>query len=381
MSSVVDSKKKILIVSTSTGWGGLEMNTLKLAREIQKHGWEIHFVVKANSRFSLEIAKEFPTILNLEKTKKYFDFRSASKISKYLTMHSITIIFNPYRPDLDLIAWTKRKSKQELRVIHQQHMQIGIPKKGIIQRMRYKSVDIWISPLEWLKQELLEKTTITEDKIRVIPIGVNVEHLLSVSYSREEAQAKLNCSTSDTLLGVIGRIDAKKSQFFLVQAIKSLRDQGENISLLIVGEPTIDDPKGKEYYNSLIRYIDEQNLSDAIFISGFTNNVAQFYAAIDVFVMSSIGETYGMVTLEAMLSKVPVVGTNSGGTPEILGHGTRGALYDVDNLESFKESYQSLMRRISSGELDLEELQAYMAKEFSLQKEVGGVMEILNSSL
>jgi len=377
---MVDSSKKILIVSTSTGWGGLEMNTLKLAKEIQKQGWEIHFVVKENSRFSLEISKEFKTVLNLETTKKYFDFKSASKISDYLESHSIAVVFNPYRPDLDLIAWTKRKSKQKFKVIHQQHMQIGIPKKGIIQRMRYTSVDIWISPLEWLKQEVLEKTTITADKIRVIPIGVNVENLLFDSYSREEAQAKLQCTTSDKLLGVIGRIDSKKSQLFLVQAIKSLRDQGEKISLLIVGEPTIDDPKGKEYYNSLIQYIDEYHLNDAVFISGFTNNVAQFYAAIDVFVMSSIGETYGMVTLEAMLSKVPVIGTNSGGTPEILGYGTRGALYEVDSLESFKEAYRSIMRRISTGKLDLEELQAFISQEFSLQKEVDGVMRLLNNN-
>src|SRR5690606_12125453 len=123
----------------------------------------------------------------------------------------------------------------------------------------------------------------------------------------------------------------------------------ENVSLLIVGEPTINDPKGKAYYDELLKYISSHQLEEYVFMADFTTNVTAFYKAIDVFVMSSVGETYGMVTLEALLSKVPVIGTNSGGTSELLGQKKFGELYEVGEIESFCSGFQSLVKRIEDG--------------------------------
>lgn len=372
--------KKVAIVVTSTGWGGLEMNTLKLATELRKKGCSIFFIVSKDSRFSKEIPEDFTEILELSSLKKYFDFRNAKKVNEFLVKEGIQIIFSSFRPDLDLISWVKRRSKQTIKVIHQQHMQIGIPKKGIIQRMRYKAIDSWIAPLNWLKAEVIEKTTITESQISVIPIGLNTEKLMQTEVTKVEAQKLFNCSTSDTLIGVIGRIDEKKGQLFLVQAIEKLRKDGVKVSLLIVGEPTINDVRGKEYYEKLMNYISEHQLENQVFITDFTKNVVAFYKAIDVFVMSSVGETYGMVTLEAMLSKIPVIGTNSGGTPEILRQGQFGELYEVGDLAGFCTGFNSLFTRIETGELNLDAIQKHTIENYGLEREIEGVfLLVLNS--
>ena len=53
--------------------------------------------------------------------------------------------------------------------------------------------------------------------------------------------------------------------------------------------------------------------------------------------MASEGETFGTVTIEAMKSGVPVLGTNSAGTPEILENGNLGFLYEANNGSDFCE--------------------------------------------
>ena len=371
--------QKIAIVLTSTGWGGLELNTLKLAKGLQEKGCVIHFIVRENSRVAAEVNQQFEHVFTLSKVKKYVDFKNAKIVNSYLENNDIAVVFTSFRPDLDLLAWTKRRSKHVIKLIHQQQMQIGVPKKGMMQRIRYKAIDHWIAPLQWLKEEVLQKTTIEEEIISIIPLGVDVNRFIQLNADKAESQKMFDCSTSDTLLGVIGRIDEKKGQLFLVKAIERLRQLGENVSLLIVGEPTINDPKGKAYYDDLMRYIAENDLGNYVFMADFTTNVAAFYNAIDVFVMSSVGETYGMVTLEALLSKVPVIGTNSGGTPELLGQGKFGELYEVDDIEGFCVSFQTLMKRIDSGELNLDEIQSYVVEHFRLENEVNGIYELIHA--
>lgn len=367
---------KLLIVNTSTGWGGLEMNVIKLAGELQKNKVEIFFVSKMDTAIDKQLVGSFENVLQLKNTKKYFDFKNASVVANYMKTNDITTVFTAYRADLDLLAWTKRKLKN-CTIIYQQHMQIGLPKKGFFQRLRFKSVDLWLTPLNWLKQEALEKTTIDEKKIRIVPIGVRKEAFLSDQPSKEEAQQFFDFQTNSFVIGVIGRIDEKKGQLFLIETVKKLIDAGEDIFLLIVGTPTVDDPRGAVYFERIKQFIQENKLEKCVHFSPATKDVNKFYQAIDLFVMSSEGETFGMVTVEALFSKIAVIGTNTSGTPEVLGHGSRGELYSFNDSQSFIEAYQKVRKKLKSGELDLLRIQQEAMELYSLDKEVEGVLKAL----
>lgn len=364
---------------TSTGWGGLEMNTLKLIVELQQLGYALEVIVQSGSRFDVETQKLGLSVTKLKRIKKYFDFANAKRIARLVNENGLHAILVPYRPDLDVVAWAKRKCTVKPKVIHQQHMQIGVPKKGWLQRMRYKAIDTWIAPLNWLRDEVIEKTVVPGEKIVVAPIGVRSGEFLSRKYSREDARELMGCESNAQLIGVLGRIDEKKGQLFLVQALEQIRTSGEELELLIVGEPTINDPRGKAYYDQLMCYIADHQLESVVHFAGFTQDVARFYNAIDVFVMSSIGETYGMVTLEAMLSGVPVLGTDSGGTPEILGRGRLGELYVPENMDAFLAAYNRLQQRLKSGELDVEAIRTEIAEKFDLSKEIGEIARLLDA--
>jgi glycosyltransferase involved in cell wall biosynthesis len=61
-----------------------------------------------------------------------------------------------------------------------------------------------------------------------------------------------------------------------------------------------------------------KNLSDKVIFAGKQDNIADYYSAADCFVLSSAWEGFGIVIVEAMSCKLPVVATDAGGVREVL---------------------------------------------------------------
>lgn len=95
-----------------------------------------------------------------------------------------------------------------------------------------------------------------------------------------------------------------------------LRADGRDIHLLLVGEETRGEEQG--YARDLRHLAKSLHLVDHVHFRGFVTDVPAAYAALDVFTLTSLSETYGMVTIEAMAAGCPVIATNSGGTPDLL---------------------------------------------------------------
>ncbi|KAL5574659.1 hypothetical protein UlMin_016358 [Ulmus minor] len=86
------------------------------------------------------------------------------------------------------------------------------------------------------------------------------------------------------------------------------------------------------YVKELLKFLSQHsNLSKSVLWTPATTRVAALYAAADVYVINSqgVGETFGRVTIEAMAFGLPVVGTDAGGTKEIVEHNITGLLHPV----------------------------------------------------
>ncbi|KAK7402312.1 hypothetical protein VNO78_14482 [Psophocarpus tetragonolobus] len=87
-----------------------------------------------------------------------------------------------------------------------------------------------------------------------------------------------------------------------------------------------------DYVKSLLNFLEQHpNTSKSILWTPATTRVASLYSAADVYVINSQGqgETFGRVTIEAMAFGLPVLGTDAGGTPEIVEHNVTGLLHPV----------------------------------------------------
>ncbi|XP_020987743.1 uncharacterized protein LOC107464012 [Arachis duranensis] len=87
-----------------------------------------------------------------------------------------------------------------------------------------------------------------------------------------------------------------------------------------------------DYVKGILHFLSQHsNLSKSVLWTPATTRVASLYSAADVYVINSqgLGETFGRVTIEAMAFGLPVLGTNAGGTQEIVEHNVTGLLHPI----------------------------------------------------
>src|SRR5579875_715200 len=112
---------------------------------------------------------------------------------------------------------------------------------------------------------------------------------------------------------------------------------GSKVSLLIVGEGQLKD--------RLIKDVEARGLSDSIIFTGFVDQgtLVSLYNASSVFVVPSRYEPFGIVALEAMASRVPLIVSNVGGLPEIVKHGVTGLKFSSEDSVSLCRAIQRLL--------------------------------------
>ncbi len=88
---------------------------------------------------------------------------------------------------------------------------------------------------------------------------------------------------------------------------------------------------------------DEYGINDKVIFLGNSNEIDKILCFSDLFLLPSETESFGLAALEAMMNKVPVISSNTGGIPEVNRHGVTGFLSDVGNVSEMAENAISLL--------------------------------------
>lgn len=117
-------------------------------------------------------------------------------------------------------------------------------------------------------------------------------------------------------IGFIGRMGADKGVHLAAASVSQLRAAGWDASLVLAGEP--------RFVNDTSRAIVERSLSELephVHIMGWVSP-EEFHAAVDVVVVpSNWPEPFGLTVTEAMAARVPVIVSDAGALPEVVGEG------------------------------------------------------------
>lgn len=371
----------IAFVCTSPSWGGLELNVLRLASWLTERGHPVTLYTGPGTPLFNEARKLGRPAVELQPHRKYFDFGAARSLHSRLRDSGIDTAMAFHRDDLDLMSWVKVFAGSRLTLIYQQHMQLGISRRDPVHTFRYARYDAWISPLEGLRDEVLSKTFVPAWKISVIPLGIETGRYSDPRPSRTEARNYFGLPDGGTTFGIIGRIDPGKGQQFLVETLREVRGRGHDARLLIVGSPTLEGraaAPGKGHAAELERLIDSLEIGDSVFLRPFVDDNRYFFRAVDACVMATPAETYGMVTIEAMASGVPVIGTDAGGTGEILDGGRFGLLYRPGDREDFIAKSEVVLEG-RYGNRMLEAARAHVAEKYSHEVECDKILSLITN--
>ena len=347
---------KIGYLCSSNSWGGLEMNHLRNAVWMKERSHEVVILCVENSPLHLKAIQEKLPIILINRHRKYYDFKAGKHLAKVISKENISHLMIRDNRDVSVSAIAKRYAKNPtFHLSYFMEMQLGVKKTNLLHTLRFRKIDLWSCPLNWLQSQVESMTKMDMSKTVVIPSGLNLSHFQK-ELSLSEARTLLDLPIDKTILGMIGRFDPAKGQLLLLKALKELKDK--DVCICLLGEPTRNEGLG--YSEQIERFIRENDLSHRVFIRPFRDDIITFYKAINAFVMASKAETFGMVTIEAMASGTPTIGSNAGGTPEILGQGKFGYLFETLNVKSLTDTIESFLKSDPiSKEALLQEVQKY----------------------
>ncbi|MCX6484794.1 MAG: glycosyltransferase family 4 protein [Mycobacterium sp.] len=148
---------------------------------------------------------------------------------------------------------------------------------------------------------------------------------------------------------LVGYFSIGKGQHLAIEAIAIARKAGVDIELTLIGT-------GRR--QPLHRLAQRLGVADLLTIHGPTRDLGPYWADAHVGLMCSQNEAFGRVTVEAMRAGLPVCGTDSGGTPEIIEPGIAGLLSPAGDADALAanlmtlESDEDLRRRLADGALE-----------------------------
>lgn len=165
--------------------------------------------------------------------------------------------------------------------------------------------------------------TLNGDKT-VIYNGIEVPNL---SINEKELSAKIE-------FGIVGIFTPGKGQHLAIEYFKDVLEEYPHAILHIYGD------KNGTYKNHLYKLVEDLDLTNKIFFHGFVRDINQIYNQIDVLLMFSKSEGFGLVTVEAMLRGVLVIGLDNAGTSELIENEVTGYLFK--NKQAFLKSISKL---------------------------------------
>ena len=216
-----------------------------------------------------------------------------------------------------------------------------VNKRGLGHRLMYGRLDRLIA-LSHVQRGFLEKCLpVPERKFTVIPNGVDTERFQPRA-RRDDLRAEWGVLPKHTLFGLIGRLDRQKGSLEFVEAAAHVLKTYPDARFVLVGENTKDEGSFDEEVRRRVRELD---LKDRVILTPFRRDVPAVMNALDVFVMPSYEENFGNVLLEALSSGLPSIGTDAGGTPEILSGGEVGVLCQPRSGEDLARACAELLAR------------------------------------
>jgi glycogen(starch) synthase len=196
-----------------------------------------------------------------------------------------------------------------------------------------------ITPSHSMSEEVSKFFQLPTDKISVVPNGVDTARFDHVKGADLPDFRQRWAKDDEHIVFFVGRMEAQKGANLLVEAAPRVLSQFPQAKFILAGTG------GMEH--SLRRRLSELGLGDKVSMTGYLPDLDRdrLYRIADLSVFPSLYEPFGIVALEAMAAKCPVVVSDVGGLKEVVKHNETGIIVHTDNVESLTWGILHTLRR------------------------------------
>ena len=336
-------KNKIAILSNTRG--GVLTYTNTLIKEVTKRGFQIsvYFISSSNESHNFEPNSEihFLTVLNYiinpVALRRFFNRKTDLVQANFATVGSLAVVLKfvfkiPFVLSLHGLPqpWLNRKITDKIKYSIERKLMrfVGSRASAIIVVSNY------------VKDGLIRNFGLQS---KVIHHGIDISSISP--FDRKWAKKIIGFKETDFVVLFVGKLIPYKDPFTLLKGIRYASNKQKDLRLIVVGTGELD----KEIRSKTRKL----KLEDKVTFFGLINTeqLRMCYSAADLFILPSVNEAFGIVLLEAMAFGLPIIASNTGACPEVVGNA--GLLFNQGDYEDLGEKIlrvmtnQNLRRKLS----------------------------------
>ncbi|MBN1349822.1 glycosyltransferase family 4 protein [candidate division KSB1 bacterium] len=322
----------ILFVNSILMFAGGEIWMLTTMKELERRGHRVWLMCNAGTELEKRAGKLGINVMPI-RLRGDLDPWSIFRIYRFLVKSRIDLILTNMEKELRLCG-VAAKMAGKIPVVSRRG--IDYPLKN---NWRYKfTYNVLATQIvansESTRRSLLQNAPwLLADRIRVIYNGIDPEF-----YKLEKTtdlRAALGLPPHAPIIGFVGQLNERKGIHELLPAFSRCVRDFPTAQLLLAGDGDL-----REH----IRQFAIQNeLQGNIHIAGFRDDIPNIMRTIDMLVLPSRWEGFGIVLIEAMAAAKPVITTNISSMPEIVVHGETGLIVEARNAIELYEAMHQLI--------------------------------------
>ena len=336
----------ILQVIPELDAGGAERTTIEVAEAVAGAGGRC-WVASCGGRLEAELEAAGAGLVRLDmKTKNPVSiWRNAARLSDVIKAEGIDLVHARSRAPAWSAKWAARRTGTPfVTTYHGTYTAAGVLKR------RYNAVmaagDRVIANSAFIADHVRAEHGVGEDRLRVIPRGVDVERFdpAAVDEARIAAmRARWGVQPGETVILLPGRLTEWKGQSFFVEVLEGI--QAEGLRLVCLG-----DAQGRAAYEQSLR-VGMNAPSAALSLPGHEADMPAAYAAADLVVCPSLQpEAFGRTAAEALAMEREVIAAAHGGALEVIEPDIAGRLATPGELAAWREAVAAALNADPAGQ-------------------------------
>lgn len=193
-----------------------------------------------------------------------------------------------------------------------------------------------IAVSEHTAEHMIKVEGASPEKIVVVLNGIDFDRVkVSGTDVKEKIRKEFDAKDSHLIL-IAARFHPEKGYYYLFDALPVLKEKVKKpFKLLIAGRG----PFEQEFRD----YVTKINSDDVVRFLGFRKDIADLMTGVDLFVLPSLAESFGLVLTESIYLGTPVVASKVGGIPEIVEDGVDGRLVPPENSVALADAIADLL--------------------------------------
>lgn len=309
-----------LILCLSHSWGGLEQVAASDAIEAGRLGLKVRVLCLEGSPIHENLAHrpEVAVVPLQFRPRDFLDFKMRKELNRLIQEGANLVHCHQTSLLGSIVPWFWWNPAMP--ILATRHIMNNHNKKDFFHQAIYRRVDYLIVMSQTLRRNVLETHSIRESQVKVVNLGLDFEKFDPDKVNPTPQRAQWGADDDTVVVGLVGRIDPAKGQGTFIKAaaglLKNLR-AGEKLKFVIVGEETLGN--AGTYLQELKEMTTQFRLDESVVFAGYQENIPEVMRALDIFVMPSRREAFGLVAIEAMAMECPIIISSGGSAEEIVG--------------------------------------------------------------